>query len=104
MWNPASRCCFLLSVVCFVLFSTCAMAQTGTSSVRGAILDKSGASVAGASIQLTDNELGIERTAISDNSGTYEFLSLQPGRYSLKVQAAGFRPYEQKNIDRKSVV
>jgi len=74
------------------------MAQTGTSSLRGAILDKSGASVAGATVQLTDNEVGIERSAVSDSSGTYEFLSLTPGRYSLKVQASGFRPYEQKSI------
>jgi carboxypeptidase family protein len=73
-------------------------AQTGTTSLRGSVLDKSGAFVAGAAVQLSNAQLGVERGATANSSGEYEFLSLQPGNYTLSVEAPGFRKYVQKNI------
>ncbi|HTC66160.1 MAG TPA: TonB-dependent receptor [Candidatus Acidoferrum sp.] len=89
---------FIVLSICFALFTTKVAAQTGTTSLRGSILDKSGASVAGAAITLTDNELGVQRSTVSDSTGAYEFASLQPGTYSLRVQAPGFRAYDQRNV------
>src|SRR5208337_4591786 len=83
----------------FLLFClTPGFAQTGTTSLRGSVLDASGAAVPGASIKLTDPELAVQRSTVSNDIGQYEFLSLQPGTYALSVEARGFRKYEQKNI------
>jgi hypothetical protein len=89
---------FILLSICFALLTTRVAAQTGTTSLRGSILDKSGASVAGAAITLTENELSVQRSTVSNSTGAYEFVSLQPGTYSLRVEAPGFRAYDQKNI------
>jgi Carboxypeptidase regulatory-like domain/TonB-dependent Receptor Plug Domain len=88
---------FVLSL-CFVLFVSGASAQTGTTSLRGSVLDKSGAAVVGATLKLTDTELGVQRSTISNGAGQYEFLSLQPGTYAISVEAPGFRKHDQKNI------
>jgi hypothetical protein len=88
---------FLLSL-CFVLVVYGAWAQTGTTSLRGSVLDNSGAAVAGATIKLTDTEVGVQRSAVSNGTGQYEFLSLQPGTYAISVEAPGFRKYDQKNV------
>jgi hypothetical protein len=75
-----------------------AWAQTGTTSLRGTIVDKSGAVVAGATVKLAEHELAVQRTTTSTTTGAYEFLALQPGTYSLRVEAGGFRAYDQRNI------
>ena len=88
---------FVLSL-CFVLFVSGASAQTGTTSLRGSVLDKSGAAVVGATLRLTDTELGVQRSTVSNGAGQYEFLSLLPGTYAISVEAPGFRKHDQKNI------
>ncbi len=80
------------------LFAVCAFGQQGTTSLRGTILDKSGASIAGATVTLTNVEQAVQRSATSSDTGAYEFVSLPPGTYSLRVESSGFRPNDQKNL------
>jgi hypothetical protein len=54
----------LLLVVC-LLVSSAVLAQTGTTSLRGAILDKSNAAIAGATVTLLNSQQGFERTTTS---------------------------------------
>jgi Carboxypeptidase regulatory-like domain len=89
---------FLVVLFSLTLFASGMWGQVGTTSLRGTIMDKSGAVVAGATVNLTDSQLGVHRTTVSNSAGGYEFLSLQPGTYLLKVEAAGFRGYDQRNI------
>jgi Carboxypeptidase regulatory-like domain len=86
----------LLAVLC--LASTFSWAQSSTTSLRGTVTDSSGAAVAAAKVTLASPERSIERTATSGAVGGYEFLQLLPGTYQLTVEMAGFRKYEQKNI------
>ena len=88
----------ILSSIWFVLFASGASAQTGTTSLRGSVLDKSGAAVVGATVRLNDPELAVQRSTVSNDTGQYEFLSLKPGSYEITVEAANFHKYEQRNI------
>ena len=76
-----------------------AKAQTGTTSVHGVVLDKSGATIAAAKVTLKNVQQGAERTIDTSGSGEFEFLALQPGMYALTVESAGFRKYERKNLE-----
>ena len=80
------------------LFAVCVFGQQGTTSLRGAILDKTAASISGATVTLTNAEQAVQRSTTSSDTGAYEFVSLPPGTYSIRVEATGFRPNEQKNI------
>jgi protocatechuate 3,4-dioxygenase beta subunit len=74
------RVCSLFCLGFFLLFClTPGFAQTGTTSLRGSVLDASGGAVPGASVKLADPELGVQRSTVSNETGQYEFLSLQPG-------------------------
>jgi hypothetical protein len=89
----------VIVVVAFVsLLSNFAWAQVGTTSLRGTILDTTGAAVAKAKITLSDPKRGFERTTKSGPTGGYEFLQLQPGTYQLTVEMAGFHKYELTNL------
>jgi len=49
-------------------------------------------------VVLTNTEQGVTREDTTNDKGEYEFLALLPGTYALQVQKAGFRRYEQKNL------
>src|SRR2546425_3763256 len=86
-----------LSVVCLFIGSA-VLAQTGTTSLRGTILDKSGAAIVGAKVTLSNSQQGCERTVLSGESGAYEFPGLAPGAYSLRVEKEDFQKYELSNV------
>jgi Carboxypeptidase regulatory-like domain len=90
------RCGFICSVAFFL---ACGLpAQTGTTSLHGVVLDKSGAVVVGAQITLLNTAQGIVRQTTSGSAGEYEFLALPPGPYALTIEMAGFRKFEQPKL------
>src|SRR5271166_2868201 len=74
-----------------------AWSQASTS-VRGTVTDPGGNAIIGASVVLSSSESKSERTAITGGQGEYQFPLIPPGTYTLSVQAAGFRSYEQKGL------
>jgi carboxypeptidase family protein len=88
----------LISCVAFLFAVTCVWAQTGTTSLRGVVSDKTGATVANARVTLVNLAQGVKRESATSNGGEYEFLALPPGTYSLLVEVTGFRRFEQKNL------
>jgi len=81
-----------------VLVVAGAWGQAGTTSVHGVVTDKTGATIAAAKVTLINAAQGLQRAADTGSAGEFDFVSLQPGTYSLTVEAPGFRKYEQKNI------
>src|SRR5258708_37575453 len=83
---------------CTLLISRAA-AQTGTTSLRGTVADKTGGVIQGVKVTLISTLRGsAERTGTTTSSGGYEFLSLPPGTYSLDVEMTGFRKYHQTRL------
>src|SRR5690242_6998580 len=75
----------------FILFSGSTLAQSGTSSVNGTVVDAQGQVVAGATIKLISTGQGSSRTTTSDGSGVFAFNAVAPGEYSLEIEASGFK-------------
>src|SRR5690349_4368324 len=86
------------SVLALALFCAGLPAQTVSSSLLGTVVDPADAAVANAPVTLTDLGTKSTRTANTDNSGTYRFLSLDPGSYTLTVKATGFKTLTQTGI------
>jgi hypothetical protein len=86
----------ILAVCLFVTVST--YAQIGTTSLRGTVLDKTGASVGDAKVSLDNAGQAFHREIQTNDRGEYEFVALPPGSYLLSVEKAGFRKFEQKNL------
>src|SRR5215468_4176217 len=86
----------LLLVV--IAFTSAAAAQTATGSANGSVTDQSGAVIPGASIKLTNEATGVETVAITNETGYYVFVGVQPGTYTLRVTMAGFRSLEARGL------
>jgi hypothetical protein len=75
-----------------------AYAQTGTTSVRGVVTDKTGAAVVGAKVTLSSAAQAFRREMQTNQAGEYEFLALPPSGYALTVEMTNFRRFENKNV------
>jgi len=73
-----------------MLMAAAAFGQNVSSSVKGVVTDPTGAVVAGANLTLTNQGTATAFNAKSDETGSFTFLNVLPGKYSLKIEAAGF--------------
>jgi hypothetical protein len=65
-----------------------------TATISGTVTDPSGAVVPQAQIRINSLSTGTDRAAVSDSTGNYTVPSLQPGNYSVTVNASGFSDYK----------
>src|SRR5271167_1283708 len=73
-------------------------AQQITGSIRGTVLDPSGAIVQAATVTAKQIETGLTRAAVTDRQGAYVLVELPIGHYQLEVHAQGFQKYLQQGI------
>src|SRR5256714_9038148 len=80
--------CFALSMI---VLTVPAFAQgTASAALGGAVSDKNGARIKGATVTVTNKGTGQSRTVATDDSGEYKIDFLAAGSYDLKVTASGF--------------
>ncbi len=65
-------------------------AQSATSSLRGSVSDPQGAVIVGASVELIRPETGYHSAHVTGKDGSYQFLQIPPGTYTLSVASTGF--------------
>ena len=70
--------------------------QVASASIKGAVVDPSGAVIGGAIINVRQKGTGAERIAETQFDGIYQLEGLDPGEYEVRVASAGFasRTYE----------
>jgi hypothetical protein len=88
---------FVLTVVCLLPARAVAQSET-TSAIIGEVSDASRAVVAGATVTITNHEIGLKRSARTDDAGRFNFPQLKPGTYSVTVEARGFDPGHNDNV------
>lgn len=82
------------ALVCLILNSGAASAQSGLAALRGTVSDASRAVIPGATITLTEPSTGVVvRTAVSDEFGNFEMPDLRPGTYDLEAELPGFKTF-----------
>jgi hypothetical protein len=86
-----------LAFICLFVLAAGAWGQTAH--LVGTVLDPTGKSVAGAQVTLTHEGTSATREQTSDADGKFIFSQLQPGKYSLRVKAEGFKATERDNLD-----
>lgn len=84
----------LAVVMMAVLWTTPVFAQTGLGTVKGTVLDATGAAIPAAQVTLTNEQTNAARESQTTSVGVYEFPAVPIGPYKLTVQAQGFKRYE----------
>jgi hypothetical protein len=68
------------------------------SGIEGTARDQSGALVPGAKVTITDTQLGVARTVVTNQAGYFRIDSIAASNYTVQIQMAGFKSWEQKNL------
>jgi hypothetical protein len=90
----SARRYFAFSLFLFLMAAISAkssFAQQGATAIIGEVTDPQGSGVTGAKVVASDASSGVTREAQTDDQGRFQFLSLQPGTYVVRVEASGFR-------------
>ena len=88
------------SVVFLIIFGSVMplAAQEYRGRVQGNVTDPSLAAVVAAKVTLTNVNTGLETARETDEAGFYRFDFVQPGSYTVAVEAAGFNRFVQENV------
>ena len=74
-------------------------AQTaGEGTIQGTVTDGTGAAVPNATITATNVGTNVTTVRTSTAAGLFNISPLPPGRYSVKIEASGFKTMEQSNL------
>jgi hypothetical protein len=87
-----------LLFVALLLGVNLAYGQRAAGTLRGQVQDVLGGVVVGATVTATD-AAGVALTATTDDEGRYAFAALAPGRYSVRVESAGFEAFENEGVE-----
>jgi hypothetical protein len=81
-----------------VLLTQCAFAQF-TAAIEGTVRDSSGSNVPLAEVTVTNQDLGVKRTAQTDSgSGLFRVGELAAGSYEVVISAPGFKKWSTKDL------
>lgn len=81
----------------FVLLLGLPISAQVTSRVTGVVKDASGAVVAGAKVTLLNEGTNVTQVTQSTSAGTYVFDGIQPGKFTVTVEKAGFRVFQSSS-------
>ncbi|MFN9457476.1 MAG: carboxypeptidase regulatory-like domain-containing protein, partial [Acidobacteriota bacterium] len=87
----------ILPLLCLAALS--ALAQSITGALGGAVTDPSDGAIQKAVVVLRQVTTGAERRTETNDAGRFFFASLQPGEYTLTIEASGFRKLERRNVN-----
>ena len=93
--RPRLACTLLTFVFGIHLY---AQAGVANGSIRGTVQDSTGAAVAKASAGARNLDTGFARSAMADETGSFELPLLPVGRYEVTVKAPGFAPYQRTGV------
>jgi Carboxypeptidase regulatory-like domain len=75
-----------------------AFGQGGRSEISGTVRDSGNAVLPGAAVTVTNEDTGLQRSAVTSGDGTFIIPTLPPGTYTLKAELQGFQAHTRKGL------
>ena len=87
------------TAILVILFCAPVMfSQANQGTIQGGVFDQSGGAIAGAMVTVTDVARGVSRNLVADSAGQYVTPALDPGTYTVRAEAKGFRTEEHSGV------
>jgi hypothetical protein len=87
------------SLIVVAMCAIGAMAQsTVTGAINGTVTNPNKEVIVGAAVTARNKGTNKESTTTTDDNGTFRVVSLDPGNYTLSVNASGFAPFTNDNV------
>ena len=86
------------ALMAMLLLATPALAQQGTTEVRGRVVDSQGAILPGVNVTVRNQDTGMFRETTSTADGTYFVSGIVPGTYEIVAELQGFKKYSRRDV------
>lgn len=94
-----SACALATLLFCLAFGAPSVAAQSTTDgAIGGVVKDPHGAVVQNATISVKNEETNAEKTGTTDSEGRYRIVQLQPGNYTVTINASGFAAFTQQKV------
>ncbi|HEY3135662.1 MAG TPA: carboxypeptidase regulatory-like domain-containing protein [Blastocatellia bacterium] len=97
IWR-SSRLGIALATTLFLLCGIVVHAQD-TTTMSGTVTDPQGKVVGGATVSITNSATSASRDTKTNDDGSYVFNQIQPGTYTVRVEAKGFKTNVRENFE-----
>ena len=87
----------LALLICLIVPSQ-TVAQTLYGTILGDVKDETGAVIPSADVAATNQETNVSQKTVTSELGSYGFMALNPGTYTLTVQMPGFKEYVETDV------
>ena len=88
-----------LGILFLVLLASTCFGQQLTGTLTGTVADSAGAVVPNAKVTMKNEASGDIRTTVSNGSGYFSITAVQPGHYSVSIEAPGFKTWARSGIN-----
>jgi len=86
------------AVIAILLVCLPLLSQTNQGNIQGGVTDQSGGAIAGAMVTVIDVARGVSRNLVADAAGQYVAADVNPGTYTVRAEAKGFKTEEHSGI------
>ncbi|HXG92679.1 MAG TPA: TonB-dependent receptor [Blastocatellia bacterium] len=87
----------VIATMIALLCCTVAVAQE-SSVLSGTVTDPQGKTISGATVTITNTATSVSRSAKTGDDGAYVFNQVQPGTYTVRVEATGFKTAVREDV------
>lgn len=84
-----------VAVALFAILGTGLYGQITSGTISGTVTDPTAKAIPGAKVDIVDEGARNTRSATTDGNGSFRFPALNPGSYTIRVEAAGFQRLER---------
>ncbi len=88
----------LIAFLACTLASGALLAQTTRGDIQGRVGDEAGTALPGVTVAISSDALIGKQATVTDAQGTYKFLVLPPGAYTVTFSLSGYQTRTQENI------
>jgi hypothetical protein len=89
----------LFAIVSLLAFAPRTASAQANAGVTGTVTDASGAVIPAAKVTVTNQGTSISSHLVTGSAGTYAVNGLNPGKYTITVEATGFKKAVQKDVN-----
>ncbi len=89
---------FCLVALCIAMLGLTAIAQVQNGEFSGTVTDPSNAAVPGAKVTITNRGTNLSVSVTTNQSGVYDVKELPAGVYRIRVEASGFKTFENSSV------
>ena len=93
-----TRPALLLIVISLLPRAVGAQQQITTGVIQGTVLDATGSTLPGVTVDARNLDTNLTRSLVTDNDGRFVFLQLPPGPYRVTFTLPGFAVHVQENV------